>query len=233
MIARAAFLPDIVRSMCGDDSGGRAGQAAWLRYLHTLPTLESRYAELEHFLRTFARPSRHGSKYVVKDHHGYVGKQHGELVPIVREVIDPESGEVLEQETGKFRRAHVPADCAGAIAARMLAPQRGRRARKQGKSPRQCNRYRRNLRRAGIMSSTQPPKDAKDAKKPRSGDGRWAYAQHWLLLPPTPAMIRRWGHAPAPTPAPAPERPRGPSSPVHVKDELAAAVRELLAMPPS
>jgi hypothetical protein len=199
MLARGEALSAVVGSFCGYCSSGRAAQAAWLAYLARLPTLHSRRQHVEHFLRTFNGAVRHGSQWRVVDWEGFVGRQHV-LVPHVVEVIDPESGEVFEQHTGKLRRAHCPAESAGGLGA------------EQHRAPRSLNRYRASMREGGLINSRQPPAGAQDAKRPRSGDGRWAYAQHWLRLPPTPEMLRRWGARTVRVRQPMGEVPAGPFS---------------------
>lgn len=176
MLHEGLALSLVVGSFCGHDSAGRAAQAAWLQFLSRLPTLHSRRAVLEHFLRTFNGAKKHGAQWRVVDASGFVGRRH---VQRPRSVVDPESGEVLD--AGELERVHCPSGEAGGLAAL------------QGRSPRQLDRYRHWLRLVGILGSAQPRADAPDAVRPRSGDGRWAYAQHWLRMPPTPEMLRRWG----------------------------------------
>jgi len=179
MLARGEPLSEVLRSFLGDCSAGRAALGTWLSYLATLPTVHVRRAVLEHFLRTFEAAQHHGAQWRVVGPGGFTGKQH---LPAEREQLDPMTGEITPGQSYPRTPAkrHCPKRSAGGIAAR------------SGKSPRTCNRYRAALRDGGLIGSTQPNATASDAVLPRSGDGRWAYAQHWLRFPPTPEMLRRW-----------------------------------------
>lgn len=179
MLARGEHLSEVLASFLGQCSGGRAALGIWLSYLATFPTRPIRRAVLEHFLRSFEGAQRHGTMWRVIGAEGFVGRQH---VPAVREQIDPMTGEVTPGASYPRDpdRRHCPAESAGGIAAH------------SDRAPRTLSRYRQSLREGGILASRQPPKDARDAVKPRTGDGRWAYTQIWLALPPTPEMIRRW-----------------------------------------
>jgi hypothetical protein len=202
MLARGEPLTAVLASHLGSDSAGRAALGQWLAFLGGFPTLHVRRQVLEHYLRTFERAELHGRQWRATGPSTYVGRQH-ELAPEMVEYLDPETGEFLTRESGKFVRKHVPARRAGALSA------------SQRRSPRTLNRYRQSLRAARILASAQPPVGASDAATPRTGDGRWAYAQHWLVLPPTPEMLRRWRAfsarrkaRPASRPVPAPLAPR-------------------------
>jgi hypothetical protein len=174
-----APLSEVLASVFGSDSAGRAAQALWLSYLATIPTLAVRRQVLAHFLRTFERAQLHGRQWRATGPSTYVGRQH-ELCARTVEYLDPETGEYLTRPSAELVRRHVPASRAGGLAAA------------HGRAPRTLNRYRAHLRSGGLMRSAQPPAGAPDATVPRTGDGRWAYAQHWLAFPPTPEMIRRW-----------------------------------------
>lgn len=196
MLARGEPIARVLQSHLGTDSAGRAALGTWLSYLSTLPTLELRRRVVEHYLRTFDYAQRHGSMWRVVDRRAFVGRQHEDVDDeLALERIDPESGEVVHRPHKRYRsdptRRHCPAARAGGLAAHT------------GRSPRTLNRYRASLRGAAIMASTQPPVGAPDAVRPRRSDGTWAYAQHWLVLPPTPAMLERWrGRTAPPVPLP-------------------------------
>ncbi len=177
MLHAGVPLLAVLTSFLGTCSAGRAAVATWLQFLATLPTLQSRRRVLEHFLRTFEFAQQHGAQWRAVDHRAFVGRAHVLELEHV-EHYDQDTGEV--SHTPRVRRRHCPATCAGGLAAR------------SGRSPRQLHRYRASLRDGGVMGSTQPPEHARDAVKPRSGDGRWAYAQHWLRFPPTPELVSRW-----------------------------------------
>lgn len=193
MLARGEPLMAVLQSFLGTCSAGRAALGTWLSFLATLPTLGTRRRVVEHFLRVFDLAERHGSQWRVVDRSAFVGRQH-ELVPRTVEVLDDVTGELqLVELPNELRRVYCPAGRAGGLAAR------------SGRSPRQLNRYRAHLKGAQIMASAQPPADASDAVRPRRSDGTWAYAQHWLVLPPTPAMLERWrGRTALPPSPPAP-----------------------------
>lgn len=203
MLARGEPLMAVLQSLLGTDSAGRAALGTWLSFLATLATLDTRRRVVEHFLRTFEHCERHGSMWRVVDRRAFVGRQHEDVDDeLARESIDPESGEVLHRVHRHYprdeQRRHCPAARAGGLAAH------------SGRSPRTLNRYRASLRGAQIMGSAQPPAEAPDAVRPRRSDGTWAYAQHWLVLPPTPAMLERWrgrtAASPLRPPTPLPRR---------------------------
>lgn len=184
MLAKRAPIAAVLASFLGNCSAGRAAQGLWLQFLSMLPTLHVRRRVLEHFLRTFEHARRHGSQWRVVDAGGYVGRQHNPvpLEPVER--VDPETGEYTYQRAHGYKSApdwcHCPKGSAGGLAAH------------SNRSPRQLNRYRRALRRGEMISSEQPPYAAPDAVRPRRRDGKWAYAQYWLRVPPTPEMLARW-----------------------------------------
>lgn len=190
MLAAGMKIGAVLWSFLGSCSAGRAAERLWLEYLATIPTLRRRRAVLEHFLRTFNGAAKHGAQWRVVGAAGYVGDQHADVPPELVERVDPSSGEyTCEREHGYPSdpdRRHCPSASAGGIAAH------------SDKSPHTLNAYRRHMREGGIMASTQPPYDAPDAVRPRHADGTWAYAQHWLKVPPTPEMLARWRGRTAP-----------------------------------
>lgn len=175
-------IDDVIWAICGADSAGRAAALSWLGHLRGLPTLESRCADVEQFLRLFARPRRHGSQWRATGSESFAGRQH---TLISQEAADRafEAGE----HPSRDRRRYLPKKSAGGIAARCHSS----RDKRAGVSVSTCHRRRASLRRGGIIASAQPPWNASDAVLPKTG-GKWPYAQHWLLLPPTPEMLRRW-----------------------------------------
>lgn len=222
-LARGDSLRDVMGSAFGWDSAGRAVQALAWQLLEQLPTGHSRRQVLGHFLRTFEAAQLHGSQWRVIDAAAYVGHDR-ELAPEVLEVIDPESGEVLERDTGRMTLQHCPSKRAGGLAAR------------EDRSPRTLRRYRGVLRDAqphedpadfdrgrrrpagprALMNSSQPKFDASDAVRPTTEGACWAYAQHWLTFPPSPEMLARWGvkrARSAPLELGSRELPRLPSAP--------------------
>lgn len=193
MLHDGAALSEVIASFCGSDSAGRAATALWLQFLTTIPTLHSRRKVLEHFLRTFNGAQLHGSQWRVVNADAFVGAQH-ERVPLEPvERVDPATGEYTCERAKGYKcdpdHRHKPAP--RGFGAGGLADLSKR-------SPRQLNRYRGALRAGRIMASRQPPYDATDAVRPRRADGTWAYAQHWLVLPPTPEMLARWRGRTAP-----------------------------------
>lgn len=219
MLARGATIGSVVASFCGSCSAGRCAQAQWLDALSLLPTLLLRRRVLEHFLRTFNGARLHGSQWRVVGAEGFVGKQHRPVPQAELERVDPETGEYTFERAKGYPKApdwrHMPAENAGGLAAL------------SDSSPRTLNRHRFELRRLELIASKQPPYTAPDAKKQRGPDGRWAYAQHWLRVPPTPEMLARWRGRPAelpPTPAPRRRRPYSVAQAprVHELEQLAA-----------
>jgi hypothetical protein len=226
------LLPIVLAMVLGECSQGRAALVAWMRFLQTIPDYGHRRQVVEQFLRVFEHAQRHGSQWRVTGAAAFVGHQH-ELVfePPRRQrfQICPETGEAIPlEQPARWRRSHVPQKRSGALAARM------------GRSARTLHRDRALMRRGGIMDSRRPPADASDATLPkrRQPNGRWAYAHHWLRLPPTPEMLRRWGARPRPT-TPRPPRASAPSAqalrertePSALRDELAAAIADLASEP--
>lgn len=192
MLAAGAPLSEVIASFCGACSAGRAATALWLQFLMMIPTLHSRRKVLEHFLRTFNGARLHGAQWRVVDAAGFVGAQH-ERVPLELERIDPTTGEYTCERPKGYRSdpEHRHKRAPRGFGAGGLADLSKR-------SPRQLNRYRATLRAGRIIASRQPPYDATDAVRPRRSDGTWAYAQHWLVLPPTPEMLARWRGRTAP-----------------------------------
>lgn len=191
MLARGEPIGAVLASFLGSCSAGRAAQGLWLLFLSTLPTLQLRRRVLEHFLRTFNGARLHGSQWRVVDAGGFVGRQHRRVPREPIERVDPCTGEYSCERPKGYPKApdwrHMPTDSAGGLAAL------------SHRSPRQLNRYRRALRAGEMMASEQPPYDAPDAVRPRRANGTWAYAQHWLRVPPTPEMLARWRGRPAET----------------------------------
>lgn len=184
MLARGELIAAVLASVLGSCSAGRAAQAMWLAFLSSIPTLGVRRRVLEHFLRTFEGAERHGSQWRVIGAAGFVGRDHERVPRAPVERVDPDTGEYSYQRPRGYpsdpERRHCPSESAGGIAAH------------SGRSPHTLRRYRAEMRRGQLIGSEQPPYDAPDAVRPRRGDGRWAYAQLWLRMPPTPEMIRRW-----------------------------------------
>jgi hypothetical protein len=185
MLRMGANLIDVMRSAFGDDDAGRSWQVAMQALLAPLPTLHSRRQVLGHFLRWFSGAVRHGSQWRVVDEAGYVGRQH--------EVqLDDRGRPELDPATGKPKRRHFPGKCPGTLAAY------------EDRMPRTLNRYRRHLRGAdrstprgkstkrGLVACEQPAFWDRDAVVPHAEGSTWAYGQAWLLMPPSPEMVRRW-----------------------------------------
>lgn len=191
MLARGEPIGAVLASFLGSCSAGRAAQGLWLLFLSTLPTLGLRRRVLEHFLRTFNGARLHGTQWRVVDAAGFVGRQHSKVPREPLERVDPETGEYSFERAKGYPsdplHRYCPGESAGGIAA------------ESHRSPRQLNRYRRELRAGKMMASEQPPYDAPDAVRPRRANGTWAYAQHWLRVPPTPEMLARWRGRPAET----------------------------------
>ena len=191
-LADGAPLSHVIGMLVGEDSAGRAAHGMILQILSDLPTLHSRRKVLEHFLRTFEWCHQHGSQWRVTGAEAFVGQVRQTLTELI-EKFDPDRGEVTHEEVTSEK--YLPSESAGGLAAH------------SDRSPRQLHRYREFMRKGGLMRSQQPPSEASDAEKPRSPDGRWAYAQHWLAFRPTPAMVARWKHW-APMRRKAPQRPK-------------------------
>lgn len=219
MLAAGAPLRHVVGSAVGYCSAGMVWQSAIWQLLEQLSSDRLRRAVLGHFLRLFGHARQHGSTWRVVDDAGFVGHQHEE-----RDVVDEQTGEV------RRKRCHVPAR-RGGRAGGMAAHER--------RSPRQLHRYRRALRGAdretprggstsrGLMRSVQPPRDGSGAVVPRAEGSCWAYSQHWLLLPPSPEMLRRWGARPSsgavrrpPPRLGSAELPRLPDEPAELRELL-------------
>jgi hypothetical protein len=219
----------VIASLCGGCSAGRAWQRAIGDLLAQLPTEHLKREVLEHFLRTFQLAERRGSQWRVVSPGAYVGRQKI-LRPTIVEVVDPESGEVIARDDGDAMR-HCPAESAGGLAA------------KQEKAPRTLIRYRGYLRDAqenaledrdrgrrrplgprAIMASHQPKFSGSGAVVPHTEGATWAYAQHWLTLPPSPEMLVRWGARPDAHDTPvclgAAGLPRLPEDPEQLSDVL-------------
>lgn len=191
MLARGEPIGAVLASFLGTCSAGRAAEGMWLSFLSTLPTLHVRRSVLEHFLRTFNGARLHGAQWRVVDSAGFVGRQHNQVPREPLERVDPETGEYSFERPHGYPSApdwtYCPGESAGGLAAL------------SDRSPRQLNRYRHALRAGKLMASKQPPYDAPDATRPRRANGKWAYAQHWLRVPPTPEMLARWRGRPAET----------------------------------
>ena len=204
MLAAGQPLIFVLQSAFGTDSAGRA----WLRHfwgvLEPLQTELLRRQVTGHFLRMWSLAGLHGSQWRVVAPAAFVGHEHEQA-----EIVD-ENGEF------KTKRVYVPKRRAGGMAAR------------EKRSPRTLHRYRRVLRGGtggeAIMRSQQPPSSADDAVKPRDEGSCWAYAQHWLLLRPSPEMIRRWTGGAGKPPHAAPLA--APGSPESV-EELRSILAEL------
>lgn len=193
MLAAGELIGAVLASFLGNCSAGRAMQAVWLAFLAQLPTLGRRRRVLEHFLRTFDAAELHGSQWRVIGAGGYVGRQHEDIGAEQVERVDALTGEYTFEVPKGYPcdpgKRHCPARRGGSA---------GGLAAHSHRSPKQLNRYRQTLRAGKIMASEQPPHDAPDAVRPRRPDGTWAYAQHWLALPPTPEMLARWRGRTAP-----------------------------------
>ena len=203
MLTTGAPLIWVLQSAFGTDSAGRAWLARFRALLKPLPTEHLRRQVTGHFLRLWSLAARHGSQWRVVAPAAFVGHEHE-----IAEFVD-EYGEYLT------KRVYVPKRRAGGMAAR------------EKRSPRTLHRYRRVLRGgsggAAIMRSVQPPQAAEDATRPRDEGSCWAYAQHWLLLRPSPEMIRRWTGQGETPPVPARAAAQTPAS----TDELRAVLAEL------
>lgn len=191
MLAAGATIAAVLWSFLGSCSAGRAAMRRWLEYLATIPTLRRRRAVLEHFLRTFNGARLHGSMWRVIGPEGFVGAQHVDVPREPVERVDPVTGEYTYELARGYpnkgpkgrsdpNKRHCPSASAGHLAAH------------QGRAPHTLNAYRKHMREGGIIGSEQPPYNAPDAVRPRRSDGTWAYAQHWLRVPPTPEMLARW-----------------------------------------
>jgi len=188
MLHEGRSLPDVLRAAFGDDDGGRIWQRAMQRLLEQIPTIGKRRRVVHFFFRWWSAVTLHGSQYRVVDAGGFVGHKH-ELRPEIKEVIDPESGEVFECE-GKVRLHHVPKARAQGLSAR------------EDLAPRTLDAYKRILRGAdrqtprgksdmhGLVHVWQPKFDADGAVRPRAEGSKYAYAQARLLLPPSREMLR-------------------------------------------
>lgn len=224
MLHNGALLIDVMRSAFGNDDKGRAWQRAMHDLLAPLPTTHKRRRVLGFFLRWFSYAVRHGSQWRVVDARGFVGHK-TELRQKVEVFVD-DCGE-LHERTGPLKLHHVPAARAGGLAAHEHC------------APRTLDGYKRHLRGAdettprgqsgagGLVRCKQPPFHAPDAVRPRAEGSKWAYAQAWLLLPPSAEMLRRWGGKAPPQPV----VDRSPSFAQRVASsdpcELAAVLREL------
>lgn len=236
MLYRGDPLPHVLVQAFGDDSGGRAWQWAMSACLEQIPTRPLRRRVLEHFLRLFAGARRHGSQWRVVDEHGYVGRQRERGDRIV-ERFDESTGEVTHEilEVG----THVPGKRAGGLSARCFVH----------RCPRTLGEYRAKLRDAqphpepigkrgknrrrpsgelAVMRSCQPKPTDSGAVMPQHDGATFAYAQHWLTLPPSAAMLEEWGARPSGRASAAPrlgsaELPRLPSDP----EQLIALLKRL------
>ncbi len=236
MLDQGRGLAEVMISAFGNCSAGQVWQSAMHDLLEALPTYGLRRRVLGHFLRWFGSAKMHGSQWRVVNADGFVGR----AVETVRELdeqhVDELTGEVTE--TFRERTAHVPAFRGGRA---------GGLAAHEKRAPRTLHRYRhvlrgglncthkprsargRYLRQSGagaIVASSQPPKTASDAVMPRRPGAEYPYAQAWLLLPPSPEMLSRWGCRAA-SGADAPSfdlgsraLPRLPSAPEALRDVL-------------
>jgi len=226
MLHRGDPLPHVLVAAFGACSAGRAWIDRMTMLLEQIPTPALRRRVLEQFLRLFAGARRHGSQWRVVDRHGYVGRQ-VELGDRVVEMFDQETGEVTHDVVEA--RSHVPGKSAGGLSARCH----------EHRCPRTLIEYRAKLRDAqphavpigkrgrdrrrpagplAVMMSCQPKVTDAGAVAPLREGSCWAYAQHWLTLPPSPAMLEQWGARPNTRASAAPrlgsaELPRLPSDP--------------------
>lgn len=202
MLAAGQPLLWVLQSVFGTDSAGRAWLHRFWQVLEPLPTEHLRRQVTGHFLRMWSLAGLHGSQWRVIAPAAFVGHEHE-----YQEIVD-EFGEFMA------KRVYVPKSRAGGMAAR------------EKRSPRTLHRYRRVLRGGAggeaIMRSEQPPQSADDAVLPRQEGSCWAYAQHWLLLRPSPEMIRRWtGKGPTRPAAHAQRDPHGPEALEELRTTLA------------
>lgn len=174
MLYRGEPIAVVLRHVFGRSDLGKLWVERFGVLLSLVPSHAHRRRIVRHFFRTFEGAKRHGSQWRVKDAAGYVGTR-TELVTVHE--FDPASGEVLRT---KQKRRHVRKGKQGGL------------AKIERKCARTLDRYRRLLRAGGLMNSKQPPRRASDAVMPKRPDAQWAYGQHWLALPPPPAVIARW-----------------------------------------
>lgn len=227
---------EVLASAFGTDSAGREWQRQVRELLADCATPELRRRVLQHFLRLLDRMKKHGSMFRVVDDQGFVGA----AVETVREpsetVIDELTGEVFVKY--KSRKVHVSAfrgGSAGGLAAREKRCPRtlhryrhvlrgGKRCLVKQRSPK--GRYLRQCGPGGVIGSSHPKKGDSGAVMPKRVDAEYPYAQHWLRLPPSPEMLRRWGYkAPAAKDVPkvdigSPALPRLPGEPEALRSVL-------------
>lgn len=231
MLHRGDPLPHVLVCAFGGDSGGRAWVEQMSALLEQIPTMALRRRVLGHFLRLFAGARRHGSMYRVVDELGYVGRQR-ELGDRVVEKFDETTGEVTHEilEVGE----HVPGAAAGGLAVRehrcprTLIEWRAR-LRDAQPHPEPIGKRGTNRRRPrgplAVMASSQPKPTDSGAVMPKREGACWAYAQHWLTLPPSAAMLEQWGARPDGRASAAPrigsaELPRLPDEPEQLRAVL-------------
>lgn len=207
MLAQGRGLLEVMASAFGSCSAGMVWQNAVHDLLCELPTLALRRRVLGHFLRWFGAAKMHGSQWRVVNADGFVGRA-VETVSELDEVHVDEFGEVTERH--KSRTVHVPAmrgGRAGGLAAHeKRAPRTLHRYRRVLRGGHRCEhkpvspggRYLRQTGPGAIVASSQPPVHAPDAVVPKTPGAEYAYAQAWLLLPPSPEMLLRWGAKPSP-----------------------------------
>lgn len=233
MLHRGDPVPHVLVAAFGADSAGRAWIDRMSQLLEQIPTAPLRRRVLEHFLRLFAGARRHGSQWRVVDRHGYVGRQ-VELGDRIVEKFDADTGEVTHDLVEA--RVHVPGASAGGLAARSFDRRCPRtlieyRAKLRDAQPHAVpigTRGRDRRRPAGplaVMGSCQPKVTDAGAVAPLAAGSCWAYAQHWLTLPPSPAMLEQWGARPNARASAAPrlgsaELPRLPSDPEQLRAVL-------------
>ena len=234
---------EILASAFGTDSAGREWQRQVRELLADLATPELRRRVLQHFLRLLDHMKKHGSMFRVVDAAGFVGRAVESVRELDETIVDELTGEVFCKY--KTRSLHVPAFRGGSA---------GGLAVREGRCPRTLHRYRNVLRGGkrvprderprspkgrylrqcgpgGVLGSSHPKKGDSGAVMPKSPDAQHPYAQHWLTLPPSPEMLRRWGYkAPVAKHAPkvdlgSPALPRLPGAPEALRDVL-RAVRE-------
>lgn len=231
MLHRGDPLPHVLVCAFGADSAGRVWIERMSQLLEQIPTVALRRRVLGHFLRLFAGARRHGSQWRVVDESGYVGRQVERRDRVV-EQLDPVTGEVTHEilEVGD----HVPGDSAGGMAARehrcprTLIEWRAR-LRDAQPHPEPIGKRGRDRRRPSgelaVMRSCQPKPTDRGAVVPRREGACFAYAQHWLTLPPSAAMLEQWGARPDGRASAAPrigsaELPRLPGEPEALRDVL-------------
>lgn len=209
---RGEGVRSVLARFHGLDSDGRAWLLQWEELLNSCPTNHLRRKIVEHFLRTFEFVKQSGARVGVTGPEAFVGHRHA-IATETHERVCPLTGEYRITKPGD--RIHCPAARAGGLAA---FDKRG---------PRTLDGYRQRMREAGLFGSNQPPPDAVDAVLPESHDGlgSWAYAHHWLRLPPSAEMRRRWGMRP-PREVPAAPRAtkRAPASRDGEPETLAAVI---------